>query len=168
MILARANRRYATWAIDLLAPRQQDSVLEIGFGPGVGIELLSARAHRIAGADPSAEMLRQARRRNAAPISEGRVELCQASAEHMPFQAASFDKALAVNSMQLWPDVPAGLRELSRVLAQGGRVALAFTTYSGQRREGMDALLASAGFRDCRLVETEGAFCLLASAPSDG
>jgi ubiquinone/menaquinone biosynthesis C-methylase UbiE len=94
-----------------------------------------------------------------------RVELRQASAEHMPFPDGSFDKALAVNSMQLWPDVPAGLHELSRVLRQGGRVAQAFTTYSGQQREGMDALLASAGFRDCRIVETNGAFCLLASAP---
>jgi hypothetical protein len=32
----------------------------------------------------------------------------------------------------------------------------------------MDELLASAGFRDCRFAETNGAFCLLASAPSDG
>ncbi len=141
-------------------------MLEIGFGPGVGIGLLAARAHHVAGADPSTEMLRQATKRNATAISQGRVELRQASAEQLPFPDACFDKALAVNSMQLWPDVPAGLRELSRVLRHGGRVVLAFTTYSGQRREGIDQLLASAGFRDCQLVETPGAFCVLATAQS--
>jgi ubiquinone/menaquinone biosynthesis C-methylase UbiE len=166
VILARTNRRYAAWAVDLLALRQHDSVLEIGFGPGVGIELLAARAQRIAGADPSPEMLRQATKRNAAAIRQGRVELHQASAEQLPFPDACFDKALAINSMQLWSDVPTGLHELSRILRQGGRVALAFTTYSGQQREGIDQLLASAGFRDCRLAETSGAFCLLATAQS--
>jgi ubiquinone/menaquinone biosynthesis C-methylase UbiE len=162
MILARTNRRYAAWAIELLAPQPQDSVLEVGFGPGVGIELLATKAHRVAGADPSTEMLRQATKRNAAAISEGRIELCRASAEHLPFPDASFDKALAVNSMQLWPDVTAGLRELSRVLKPDCCAALAFTAYSGQQRDGIDQLLASAGFHNCQVVETKRAFCVLA------
>jgi ubiquinone/menaquinone biosynthesis C-methylase UbiE len=166
MILARTNRRYAAWVVDLLDVRQPDRVLEIGFGPGVAIQMLAARAAYVAGVDPSAEMLRQATRRNAAAISDGRVELRRCSADDMPFVDGNFDKALAINSMQLWPDKLAGLREVSRVLRQGGQIAMAFTAYSGQQREGVAELIAEAGFGDCRVVETEQAFCVLASASS--
>ena len=166
MILARTNRRYAAWVVDLLDVRRQDQVLEIGFGPGVAIEMLAARAAHVAGVDPSVEMLRQATRRNAAAISDGRVELRRCSADDMPFVDGNFDKALAINSMQLWPDKLAGLREVSRVLRHDGQIAMAFTAYSGQQREGVTELIAEAGFSDCRVVETEQAFCVLASASS--
>lgn len=166
MILARTNRRYAAWVVDLLDVRQPDRVLEIGFGPGVAIQMLAARAAYVAGVDPSAEMLRQATRRNAAAISDGRVELRRCSADDMPFVDGNFDKALAINSMQLWPDKLAGLREVSRVLRHDGQIAMAFTAYSGQQREGVTKLIAEAGFSDCRVVETEQAFCVLASASS--
>jgi ubiquinone/menaquinone biosynthesis C-methylase UbiE len=166
MILARTNRRYAAWVVDLLDVRQPDRVLEIGFGPGVAIQMLAARAAYVAGVDPSAEMLRQATRRNAAAISDGRVELRRCSADDMPFVDGNFDKALAINSMQLWPDKLAGLREVSRVLRHDGQIAMAFTAYSGQQREGVTELIAEAGFSDCRVVETEQAFCVLASASS--
>jgi ubiquinone/menaquinone biosynthesis C-methylase UbiE len=111
-------------------------------------------------------MLRQATRRNAAAISDGRVELRRCSADDMPFVDGNFDKALAINSMQLWPDKLAGLREVSRVLRHDGQIAMAFTAYSGQQREGVTELIAEAGFSDCRVVETEQAFCVLASASS--
>jgi ubiquinone/menaquinone biosynthesis C-methylase UbiE len=98
-------------------------------------------------------MLCQAMKRNAAAISEDRIELHEASADHMPFEDAR-------------PDALAGLREVSRVLRDRGQLALAFTSYSGQRREGVAELVASAGFGDCRVVETDQAFCVLASATS--
>ena len=129
-------------------------------------EMLAARARRVAGIDPSREMLRQATQRNAARISERHVELRQASADHLPFVDGSFNKVLAINSMQFWPDTLAGLREISRVLRHGGQVALAFTQYSGQSREGVTELIAAAGFSDCRIVDTEKAFCVLASRAS--
>jgi ubiquinone/menaquinone biosynthesis C-methylase UbiE len=166
VILARTNRRYAEWVVDLLDVQQSDRLLELGFGPGVAIEMLAARAAHVAGVDPSAEMLRQATKRNAAAIGDGRVELYRNSAEDMPFTDGRFDKALAINSMQLWPDTLAGLRELSRVLRRDGQIALAFTACSGQQREGVAELIAQAGFGNCRVVETEHAFCILASASS--
>lgn len=166
VILARTNRRHAGWIVDLLDVRGEDRLLDVGCGPGVAVQVLADRARHVAGIDPSEVMLRQAMRRNSAVISRGRVELHQASADRMPFEAASFDKVLASNSMHLWPDASAGLRELSRVLRPAGQLALAFTTYSGQPRQGVPERIASAGFSDCRVIETDEAFCVLAAAPS--
>jgi hypothetical protein len=64
--------------------------------------------------------------------------------------------------MQVWPDATAGLREIRRGLAAGGRVALGFTPDSGQPRNGVIEMLSAAGFADARLVELRGGFCALA------
>jgi ubiquinone/menaquinone biosynthesis C-methylase UbiE len=163
LIMARTNQPHATWVVDLLELQQHDRVLEVGFGPGVAVQLLAASAQFVAGVDPSAEMLRQATKRNAEAIGNGRVDLRQGSADHLPFAVESFDKAMALNSMQVWPDASAGLREIWRVLKPGGRLALAFTTYSGQGREGVPETVAAAGFTDWRIVEAEKAFCIVAT-----
>lgn len=162
--MARANYRHAVWTIRLLDVQPTDRVLEVGFGPGMAIQLLAGSTQQVCGVDPSAEMLRQATQRNAPAIADARVNLRQASADHLPFGERSFEKALAINSMQVWPDVLAGLREMRRVLRPGGSLALTFTSHSGQSPEGVLEIVAVAGFGDCRMVDARGAFCVLALA----
>ncbi|HEX7044598.1 MAG TPA: methyltransferase domain-containing protein [Burkholderiales bacterium] len=147
-IMARVNRGAAERAVALLAPQPGDAVLEIGFGPGVGIEVLvrAASAGRVAGVDPSFEMLEQARSRNAEAIGRGQVDLRLGSVERLPFDDETFDAAMSINSMPMWPDALQGLREICRVLRPGGRVVLGFTRHSGQRRNDVPELLARAGF----------------------
>jgi hypothetical protein len=72
---------------------------------------------------------------------------------------------IAINSMQVWPDATAGLREIRRVLAVGGRVAPGFTPNSGQPRAGVTEMLAAAGFAEAHLVELDRGFCALARNP---
>jgi ubiquinone/menaquinone biosynthesis C-methylase UbiE len=167
IVLAHGNRKFAEEVVALLEIGASDDVLEVGFGPGVGIALLAraATAATVAGVDPSEEMLKQATARNAAAIEAGTAELRRGTAASMPFEDEAFDVALAINSMQVWPDVMAGLRELRRVLRMGGRVALAFTPRSGQGRAGITEILAAAGFAAPRLVQLRGGFCALARKP---
>ncbi|MGF6428070.1 class I SAM-dependent methyltransferase [Bradyrhizobium sp. Pha-3] len=110
MIMARTNADCGAWVADRFEVGPHDSVLEVGFGPGVVLQRLSTLvpAARVAGIDPSQEMVGQARARNAAAIEDGRVELRLGSVVRMPFDADSFDKVLAINSMQVWPDAIAG------------------------------------------------------------
>src|SRR4029077_7904517 len=101
--MARTNAGCGAWVTDLLEVGPNDSVLEVGFGPGVVIQRLSklATTGHVAGIDPSREMVEQPRARNATAIQRGRVNLRHGSVERLPFDDSSFDKALAINSMQV-------------------------------------------------------------------
>jgi ubiquinone/menaquinone biosynthesis C-methylase UbiE len=155
VIMARVNRDAAAQIIEMLDVRPDDKVLEVGFGPGVAIQLLLNRvpAGSVAGIDQSQEMVRQASARNAAALRSRRVDLRYGLAERLPFADETFDKALAINSMQVWPDARAGLREMQRMLKHGGNVALGFTINSGQPKEGVAESLAAAGFAQARIVD---------------
>ena len=167
IIMGRMNADCGTWVSDLLAVGPNDSVLEVGFGPGVTIQRLSklaAKGH-VAGIDQSREMVEQARARNTPGLRSGHVDPRCGSVESLPFDDNSFDKALAINSMQVWPDAVPGLREIWRVMKPGGKIALGFTPYSGQPNRGFEATLIAAGFTKAQVVETGKAFCVLAKKP---
>ena len=165
IIMARTNADCGAWVTDLLKVTPNDRVLEVGFGPGVVIQRLAklAAAGHVAGIDQSREMVEQARARNATAIRDGRVELRHGSVESLPFDDNSFDKALAINSMQYWPQAVAGLREVRRVMKAGGIIVLGFTPYSGQPNKGLAEALTAAGFTQAHVVESDKGFCALAT-----
>jgi ubiquinone/menaquinone biosynthesis C-methylase UbiE len=167
IIMARTNEQCAAWVINLLDIQPNDRVLEVGFGPGVGIQLLarSVSGGYVAGVDPSEEMVQQVKARNAKAIANGQVDLRCGSVESLPFEDNAFNKALAINSMQVWPDAVAGLREMQRIMKPGGRIALGFTPYSGQSKSGLPEMLTAAAFMEPRVAETELGFCGLAIKP---
>jgi ubiquinone/menaquinone biosynthesis C-methylase UbiE len=165
VIMARTNEACGAWVVELLDVASNESVLEVGFGPGMAIRRLSASAAHVAGVDSSWEMVAQARARNAIAIENGRVELRHGSVDDLPFADDAFAKAMAINSMQIWPDAVAGLREMRRVLKSGGTIALGFTPYSGQRNEGLTEKLSAAGFTRPRVVAKDENFCALATKP---
>lgn len=188
-LFRRMNREAVEWTIALLDIKLTDRVLEIGFGPGLGIQQAAALALRghVAGVDFSDAMVRQARTRNAAAIAAGRAELRHADAAALPYPDRSFDKVFAVNVIYFWPEPVTILRELRRVLKPGGRLALYLIakedlakyklTRTGLYRhytgEDVARLLTEAGFSGARfetrqekhrtgigaLAETEGGTC---------
>jgi len=161
-MMARMNQPYAAWVIGLLEIHGNDRVCEVGFGPGVGIQLLAQSANYVAGIDPSLEMLSQAAVRNAKALESGQVDLRIGTADRLPFENNTFDKVLSINSMQMWPDATAGIAEIWRVMKPGATIGLGFTAHSGQTRNRMVERLTVAGFVNARVVETEGPFCALA------
>jgi SAM-dependent methyltransferase len=156
-----SNIRRNRWSVDLLDVQPTDQVLEIGFGPGVAIAELAARATlgRVVGVDASPVMVRQARRRNAAAVDAGLVELHLAPVEDLPQDLGGpFDKLLAVNTVAVWQDPAARLADLAERMRHGGHVALVSQprcpgataqTTAGLGRE-LAGHLRQAGFTDLR------------------
>jgi SAM-dependent methyltransferase len=124
LVMAWLNADAEAAAVGRLAPSAGEDVLVIGFGPGVGLRLLSGLAGigRVAGIDPSQAMLDHARRRNRDACERGTMQLRLGAADALPWPDRSFDGVVAVNSMQLWSPLPASLAEVARVLRPGGRL----------------------------------------------
>lgn len=154
------------WAVDLLKLQQIDHLLEVGTGPGKGLEAAADRliAGRAVGVDPSPVMVAQAMRRNRSAIAEGHVEVIQGSADALRFADQEFTCAISVDAIQFWPSPEAGLWELQRVLEPGGRLVIAVRARSkswnplafGRRGytramvDDLEARLVSVGFRFLR------------------
>lgn len=134
-LMARLNDEMNRLVVDLLDPRPEDSLLEIGSGPGKALAYAAARAAKgfVAGVDVSDVMVAQAQRRNRAAIRVGRMELRQAGVSALPYPAARFDRALAINSYYFWPRPEADLREVMRVLKPGGTLALGLRAQDASR-----------------------------------
>jgi SAM-dependent methyltransferase len=97
----RPDPRIAARIVDALGDAR--SVVNVGAGAGA----YEPADRDVLAVEPSQTMIAQ-RPRGSAPA-------VQASAEELPLDDGSFDAALAVNTVQHWLDVRAGLRELRRV-----------------------------------------------------
>jgi ubiquinone/menaquinone biosynthesis C-methylase UbiE len=127
LLMAVLNTDMERRAVKILSLSGGESVLEVGFGPGVGIRLLAKRLPRgfVAGIDPSEVMIAQAARRNRPAIEAGRVELRAGTASSLPFDVDRFDAAVSVNNIQEWPSLRRDLGEVWRVLKPNGQLAVA-------------------------------------------
>lgn len=101
---------------------QAGHVLDVGTGPRRLLTELGARRHdvRLAGIDPSADMIDHATRRLREAALTGRAELHVASAEDLPFPDGTFDAVVSTLSSHHWADPQQAVAEQARVLRSGG------------------------------------------------
>ncbi|HET7883344.1 MAG TPA: methyltransferase domain-containing protein [Acetobacteraceae bacterium] len=111
------------WTDDLILAarcRDGDRVLDVACGTGLVASRVSLVSHKlcaITGVDINDGMLSAARRNQ-------QIEWHQGSAVELPFLDGSFDVVLCQQGLQYFPDRTAAVREMARVLAPGGRIAL--------------------------------------------
>jgi ubiquinone/menaquinone biosynthesis C-methylase UbiE len=121
---ARYDRRWAAYlrgSMELLRPWMEDapprSLLDVGCGTAVLLRFLRAwrvEPERYAGVDPSLGMLRMAAGRTGGVVG--------GAAEALPFRDGAFDTVVSASAFHYWTDPRAGLAEVRRVLAPGGRL----------------------------------------------
>ncbi len=96
------------------------AVLEVGVGTGKNLPYYSGQ--RVTGIDISDKMLKSARLKNRR-LKE-KADLRVADAQALPFADGSFDAALATFVFCSVPDPVKGLREVKRVVKNGGKIYL--------------------------------------------
>lgn len=164
-MLNRENLPLNLHMVGALELRSGDEVLEVGFGGGVGLDLILRHTKdvRVTGVERAPDMVTLARRRFADALRAGRLELADGSVERLPFPDARFAAACTANCVYFWPDLDAGLRELARVLRPGGALIVAINdpkvlVEAGFAAQGLNTLtpdelaarMRTAGFSDAR------------------
>ncbi|HEX5881240.1 MAG TPA: methyltransferase domain-containing protein [Actinomycetota bacterium] len=118
---------FAPWAprvLDLATPATGERLLDTACGTGVVARLAADRVGRtgqVVGQDLNPGMLAVA---SALPARSAPIAWVQASTDHLPFADGSFEVVACQLGLQYFPDRPAAVAEMARVLAPGGRLAV--------------------------------------------
>lgn len=152
-LMAVKNSQMNRLAVELLNVQPDDQVLEIGFGPGTAIQMLATRATKgfVAGVDLSEVMVKQAARRNRKFIKTGQVELRQGTVSNLPYEDGRFTKVCAVNNFYIWPTPEDDLKEVRRVMKEGGLLLLCLRMKHPSR-----SFMVAPGFTESEVEEVQG------------
>lgn len=124
--MGRWSRRLAPLLIDFAEVGVGQTVLDVGSGTGaLTFAATAVPATRVTGVDPAQQYIEYAQAR--ADGASVRFEVADAQA--LPFSDATFDRALALLSLNFVPDPGRALDEMSRVTRPGGVVAAAVWDY---------------------------------------
>jgi SAM-dependent methyltransferase len=109
-----------------LAPA--DNVLDVGCGAGWLSRRLASLVPegRVVGMDVSDEMIRHARRSS---VDFDNLMFVRGEATQIPWQPNFFSHAISVESSYYWPDPAAGIKDVFRVLSDGGSVWMLINYY---------------------------------------
>jgi arsenite methyltransferase len=126
-MLDRGNRTAITAAVEALELVGTEEVADIGFGGGLGLDLLLAATSnggRVHGVDPAPDMLTRALRAHPGEVTSGRLALHEAGMQELPLADAALDGWISLNTVYFVPDLSPAFAELRRVLAPAGRGVL--------------------------------------------
>ncbi|WNB93975.1 methyltransferase domain-containing protein [Bacillus sp. NEB1478] len=99
-------------------------VLDVGCGTGRLLLRGAEEANKLVGVDLSSEMVKASIQQFFYHELSGKSEFLIADAEKLPFNAHSFDLGISTCVMFLLPHPEQGIKEIHRVLKQGGQIAM--------------------------------------------
>ena len=135
-LLRNMNKRHSgvtDWGLSHLILPRGGAILDVGCGGGRTIAklALASGTGRVCGLDHSPASLREAAKTNAEMIRAGSVEIRAGSVSQLPYASNTFDLVTAVETIYFWPDLPADVREVWRVVKPGGSLAIICEVYKG-------------------------------------
>jgi len=180
-ILWNMNSRHSKvtdWGLEKVGIDKHYTILDVGCGGGRTVSKLAAIATegKVYGADYSEESVAASKRTNARWIDIGRVEIRHGSVSQLPFPDDMFDLVTAVETHFWWPNLPADMREVFRVLKPGSKFIIIAEIYKGantmaarlaEKYAGRTSmalltvdehreLFANAGYSDVEVIEERG------------
>ncbi|XP_022597178.1 uncharacterized protein LOC111218952 [Seriola dumerili] len=149
-----------------------DTVLELGHGPGLGLQsaakLLTEPTGRLIGVDYSEYMHQMASERLKELVACGKVTLHHCDVAALPLADSSVDKVFHCNCYYFWPDLKKGASEIHRVMKPGGLMVTTLRLSSvaafaakrvlpgeNWRPEAYMAALRESGFTDVRMEDKQ-------------
>lgn len=184
------HSKSTNWGLAHISVGKHDTILDVGCGGGRTVSKLAALATegKVYGVDYSEESIAAAKRTNAQWIDIDRVEIRHGSVSQLPFSDDVFDLVTAVETHFFWPNLPADMREVLRVLKPGGTLILIAEVYKGGKTmagklaekyvplTGMTLLsvdehrelFAKTGYSDVQVIEErdKGWICSIGRKPS--
>ena len=135
-VLRNMNSRHSKvtdWGLSHISVETHHTVLDVGCGGGKTVSKLATLASqgKVYGIDYSPVSVIVAGKTNKHLITAGRVEIIEASVSQLPFPGNTFHLITAVETHFWWPDLPAGITEILRVLKPGGTFIIIAEVYKG-------------------------------------
>jgi ubiquinone/menaquinone biosynthesis C-methylase UbiE len=172
------HSKVTDWGLSHISINKHDTVLDVGCGGGRTVSKLAAVATegKVYGVDFSKEAVAMASRINRQLIGMDRIEIREGSVSQLPFSDGVFDVVTAVETHFWWPDLPADMVEVFRVLKPGGsliviaeiykgantataKLAAKYLPLSGMKLLSVDEhreLFANTGYSDVQIIEESG------------
>jgi SAM-dependent methyltransferase len=119
LVIGAVTARVGEELLDAVGAGPGTRLLDVGCGPGTITAAAAARGARAVGVDLAAGMLALGRARHP------HLELLEGDAEALPFPDGAFDALVGGFVLNHLPAVEAAVAEAARVLAPGGRMAVA-------------------------------------------
>jgi len=125
--LNKGNRYAVTAAVAASDLQPGQAAADIGFGGGIGLQLLLERvgaSGHVDGVELSDTMLEQARRRHREECSAGTLALHAGTLGDLPLADDSLDGLITANTVYFIEDLERAFGEIARVLRPGGRAVV--------------------------------------------
>jgi len=185
-----SHSKLTDWGLEHVRVENHYKILDVGCGGGRTVSKLAAMATegKVYGIDHSEESVAASKRANTRWIDIDRVEIRHGSVSQLRFSDGMFDLVTAVETHFWWPNLPADMREIFRVLKLYSKLVIIAEVYKGANtmvarlaekcagQTGMALLnvdehrelFANAGYSDVEIIEEhdKGWICGIGRKPS--
>ena len=174
-----SHSRLTDWGLTHVQIGEQFTMLDVGCGGGRTVQKLAAMTEgKVYGIDYSEASVAASRRTNSRELDAGRVDIQLASVSRLPFPDCTFDLVTAVETLYYWPDLPADVREILRVLKSSGTLLIIAEAHKGSVYDALHGLvmkalkasyltaeehrdlLSTAGYSDVQVFTKRGWICV--------
>lgn len=126
--MALNNLKRSNWTIEKLNFKPTDTILEIGYGPGVTLKKIAEKLTTgyISGIDHSSIMMQQAIKRNKENIKNNKVDLRCGTINETNYPKEYFDIIYGSNVHFFWNEPVEEFKRLNNFLKDSGRLIFVF------------------------------------------
>jgi ubiquinone/menaquinone biosynthesis C-methylase UbiE len=133
-LMEKGNKRHYDIIIPEMNLTKENTILEIGYGPGIGLELLSKKypGIKIDGIDFSELMYNRASLRNGDSIQNGTIILKYGDFLNETLENEKYDRIFCINVIYFWEDISIPFKKILHGLKPGGMYCLFMAHFKGK------------------------------------